>query len=311
MDRNISIDILKISLAIFVVFLHTSLFFDFSKELSFILVNGVFRIAVPTFLIITGYYLFLITDLKKFLKWLSRVAILFLIWNFFYLPFWYKPELKGLLFNAINGYFVLWYLSGTALAGCMLFLVRKMKSLYLFLASLLIYILGWLAQEAGNMHLFSGGVDKLLNFTPFHRNFFFICFPFLTLGYLINKHRVYLSKFKININLVLLLSSLLIIESYLNYMFISTTEGLDQLLMLFLVVPVLFIFVLNLEIKGKTKNLASLSTGIFLIHPLFLFLFRQIIPNHQNTLISIFVLLSSFIAGLILVLLNKRLKYIL
>lgn len=311
MDRNISVDILKISLAVFVVFLHTLLFYDLFKELGFLLVNGIFRLAVPTFLIITGYYFFLITDRQKFLKWLSRIAILFFVWNIFYLPLWFTSNLKMTLFTLFNGYFVLWYLSGTAVAGCLLFLVKNAKSQYLFLASLIIYVLGWLVQEAGNIHIFSGGIDKLLNFTPLHRNFFFICFPFLTLGYLIHKHRAYINKFKVNISLVLFLLSLLIIESYLNYIFISKTEGLDQLLTLFLIVPVLFIFVLNLEIKGKTKNLASLSTAIFLIHPLFIFLFSQIIPTHQHTLTSISVLLSSVLAGLILVRLNQRLKYIL
>lgn len=311
MDRNLSIDIFKMCLAVFVVFLHTGFFYDISQEISFLLVQGFFRIAVPAFLVITGYYFFFITDRKKFLTWLSRVVILFLIWNIFYLPLWFTSNLKMVLFTLFNGYFVLWYLSGTALAGCLLFLLRDLKSQYLLILSLLLYAIGWAIQEVGNLHVFPGIIDKLLNFTPLYRNFLFLCFPFLALGFLIHKHRSYVDRYKINIGLVLGLLGLVIIESYLNYNFISKAEGLDQLFVLFLAVPILFIYVLRLEIKGRTKSLASLSAAIFLIHPLFLFFFRQIIPTHQYTLISLFVLLSSILAGLILVRLNQRLKYIL
>jgi len=311
MERNLSLDILKICLAIFVVFLHTGFFYDISKEISFLLVHGLFRIAVPTFLLITGYYFFLITTKDKFFKWLSRVIILFLIWNIFYLPLWYDSKLPMVLFNAFNGYFVLWYLSGTAIAGCMLFLLKEVKSKYLIISSLLIYIAGWLIQEIGNLHIFSGVIDTLLNFTPLHRNFFFICFPFLTLGFLLHKHQAYVNKFNINGRIISLCLIVLIIESYLNYTFIGQKEGLDQLLILFFFVPVLFLYVLKLEIKGKNKDLASLSTAIFLIHPLFLFLFKDYINKQQITLFSFIVLSVSVLAGLFLVYINKRLKYIL
>lgn len=311
MERNLSLDILKICLAIFVVFLHTGFFYDISKEISFLLVHGLFRIAVPTFLLITGYYFFLITTKDKFFKWLSRVIILFLIWNIFYLPLWYDSKLPMVLFNAFNGYFVLWYLSGTAIAGCMLFLLKEVKSKYLIISSLLIYIAGWLIQEIGNLHIFSGVIDTLLNFTPLHRNFFFICFPFLTLGFLLHKHQAYVNKFNINGRIISLCLIVLIIESYLNYTFIGQKEGLDQLLVLFFFVPVLFLYVLKLEIKGKNKDLASLSTAIFLIHPLFLFLFKDYINKQQITLFSFIVLSVSVLAGLFLVYINKRLKYIL
>lgn len=311
MERNLSLDILKICLAIFVVFLHTGFFYDISKEISFLLVHGLFRIAVPTFLLITGYYFFLITTKDKFLKWLSRVIILFLIWNIFYLPLWYDSKLPMVLFNAFNGYFVLWYLSGTAIAGCMLFLLKEVRSKYLIISSLLIYVAGWLIQEIGNLHIFSGVIDTLLNFTPLHRNFFFICFPFLTLGFLLHKHQAYVNKFNINGRIILLCLIVLIIESYLNYIFIGQKEVLDQLLALFFFVPVLFLYILKLEIKGKNKDLASLSTAIFLIHPLFLFLFKDYINEQQITLFSFIVLSVSVLAGLFLVYINKRLKYIL
>ena len=54
--RNLSLDYMKVLLAFFIIFIHAGLFYDFDESLSYIFVNGVFRIAVPLFFIINGYY---------------------------------------------------------------------------------------------------------------------------------------------------------------------------------------------------------------------------------------------------------------
>ena len=51
MERNLSIDILKVILAIAVVFLHTRIFYDLSTLLSHVFVQGIFRLAVPIFIV--------------------------------------------------------------------------------------------------------------------------------------------------------------------------------------------------------------------------------------------------------------------
>ena len=66
MGRNLSIDVLKIILAIFVVFLHMNFLKETYPLMSFLLVNGIFRIAVPVFLVITGFYFFHIDTTKNF-----------------------------------------------------------------------------------------------------------------------------------------------------------------------------------------------------------------------------------------------------
>ena len=71
MQRNISIDLLKLALAVCVVFLHTHIFYDYSSLLEHSLVQGLFRIAVPVFLVITGYYFLYIDNFNKFKKWLK------------------------------------------------------------------------------------------------------------------------------------------------------------------------------------------------------------------------------------------------
>jgi len=65
MGRNLTIDVLKIVLAFFVVFLQIHFLKNSYPEVSYLLVNGLFRIAVPVFLLITGFYFFYIDTSKK------------------------------------------------------------------------------------------------------------------------------------------------------------------------------------------------------------------------------------------------------
>jgi fucose 4-O-acetylase-like acetyltransferase len=90
--RNLSIDYLKVALALSVVLLHLNFLRVDLPELGFILVNGVFRLAVPLFLIITGYYFTQITTFGKFKSWFFRILILYVIWMIFYLPYWFNPN---------------------------------------------------------------------------------------------------------------------------------------------------------------------------------------------------------------------------
>ena len=56
MARNISLDITKILLACMVVALHVGIFIDLNPVSYQITVNGLFRIAVPIFFIINGFF---------------------------------------------------------------------------------------------------------------------------------------------------------------------------------------------------------------------------------------------------------------
>jgi hypothetical protein len=306
--RNLSIDYLKVALALSVVLLHLNFLRNEFPELGFTLVNGLFRLAVPLFLIITGYYFTQITTFEKFKKWLLRITILYVIWMVFYAPIWINSDnLIGTLLTIPIGYFVLWYLAGVIVGGSLLFFCRNIESKYLLSLAISLYLIGYFLQQIGNLHLFTGGLDKLLNWYPISRNFLFDCFPLLALGLLIKRTKLDL-KLKISITLLILSIILVILESYLNYKFISSSESLDHLLTILITAPIIFIYVKNIKIMGDNKNLAFFSTAIFLIHPFFITL-------HSFFSIEIskvfFVLGASLIASIFLVLLNKKFKYLL
>jgi hypothetical protein len=121
--RSLSIDILKIILAAFVVCLHIHIFRDSFPSVSYVLVNGFFRIGVPVFLIISGYFFFFIDDISRLKKWSVRILLLYIIWSAVYFPFWKEDD--NYILNILFGYHHLWYLIGTFFAGLLLFTVRK------------------------------------------------------------------------------------------------------------------------------------------------------------------------------------------
>ncbi|MGQ1316521.1 acyltransferase family protein [Acinetobacter baumannii] len=312
--RNLSIDYLKLVLAFLVVLLHLNFLSKNSPELSYVLVNGLFRLAVPLFLVITGFYFYNIDNKEKFKNWLFRIGIMYAIWMLIYSPFWFKIN------NLINsvvviffGYFVLWYLIGVLFSGTILYFLRNIRANTLLFIALTLYVVGYCLQQLGNLHVFTGVVDKILNWHPISRNFIFDCFTFLTLGFLIKKLNFDL-KYKPSLILVLISILMVILESRLNYIYISKSEPLDHILSMLLAAPIIFLYVKNLKIMGENKNLALFSTAIFLIHPLFILVYRAIdgtrfMPKFMT--IEIFVILFSIISAFVLLKINRKLKYIL
>lgn len=311
MERNISLDCLKVILAVFVVALHSSILHDISPEISFLLVNGIFRIAVPVFLIITGYYFLFVNDLRK---WLLRIITLYFVWmviySFFYLElkFSYISLAKNIFF-IIFGYHHLWYLAGTILGGILLFYSRQLNSKIQFILASSLFLMGVALQYLGNFHFLPGRFDGILNFYPVYRNFLTVCFPFLMIGFLIHKLELNKKLKKYIIPLMCFSLVILYVEAYINYYFISKSDPLDLMFSLFLICPLIFIFFLNKNISGKNRNLAIFSTALYLIHPLF----QNILKYYSLNSIQSFILtvVLSTLASILLILIHKKFKFIL
>ncbi|WP_228130587.1 hypothetical protein [Acinetobacter tandoii] len=159
---------------------------------------------------------------------------------------------------------MLWYIQGVLLGGSILYFCRAINAKKLFVASAVLFLFGVMLQQVGNLHLFQGKIDAELNTYTVHRNFLWVSFPFLTLGFLLNKCQDKI-KNKITIKLwhVIVVVFLVIVESLANYFFISQKESLHQMFSLFIAVPIIFLYFFNKNILGTNKELASLSTAIF------------------------------------------------
>lgn len=307
MRRSLSIDVLKIILAFFVVFLHMRLLRDSYPELSYVLVNGLFRIGVPVFLIITGYYFYHIDTTGKFKKWLVRLFLLYALWSLIYIPLWKDDD--SWMVNIIFGYHHLWYLIGTLYAGIILFLLRKKSTVILVAMSLILFCCGYSIQLSGNLHPFTGNMDSALNAYPLYRNFLFVCLPFLSIGFLIKKLNID-AKLKPSLFQVILVIGLVIFEAFCNYKFIGldTKESIDLLLSLMIACPVIFLYGKSKIFLSDSKILASLSTAIYLIHPL---LMKLLLGRHFSAYETAVFIVVLLLTSLLLVYANRKVKYLL
>ena len=116
MERNITLDFLKVILAMMVVGLHSGFLSDMSTVLSYLSVNGIFRVAVPLFFMINGLFFYDVLSNNNQRKWFLRIFSLYSFWMLFYVYFWFRPEtfnfynILKIVKTLVVGYHHLWYL---------------------------------------------------------------------------------------------------------------------------------------------------------------------------------------------------------
>lgn len=319
MSRNLTLDVLKILLACSVVGLHSGFLNETSATGHYLFENGIFRIAVPVFFVINGYFFY--HALSRGLgKWVSRLATLYLIWMAAYAYAWFHFDLgNGLvivvlevILNLILGYWHLWFIVGSIGAGLMVYVLRELPDRLLIIFGGLLLLMGLSIQYAGNYHLFAGTtVDSLLNKTPLYRNFVFVGFPFFLIGYMASKHKwETLLTTRGWVFLTVLGFVLLLLEALMNLNLTNPPERFDILFSLVLICPALFLLAIKNPVPGRNKNLSHVATAIYLIHPMILHvIWRYVeIPGTLQTVITI--ILSS-IAAFLLIGINRKLKVIL
>lgn len=267
--RNATLDFLKLILAIFVVGIHSGFFSDLNKSISFLMVNGIFRIAVPTFFIINGFYFTRVIHEKAILQWVKRIIILYAIWMIIYRSFWFDPSnLSQTLLTVLVGSNHLWYINALIFCGLVLYGARNWPLKSLMVIGFILFVIGVFIQYAANFHVFTNPkTDAWLNTIYIYRNFLFFGLPFFISGYAIERDALY-QKIPQNTMVTLLCVgvALLLAESYLMMHF--TNEGADILLSLLLLCPATFVYCFNAKLSTNfnTNNVAIISTAIYLVH---------------------------------------------
>lgn len=318
MDRNVSLDILKLSMAFMVVGLHAGFLSEISALGSYLTVQGVFRIAVPVFLIINGFYFFPVLAKGRQTTWLKRVFILYAVWMLFYSYFWFSlpsfslKDIIELIKNIIVGYHHLWYIAGMLGAALLLCALQRFSSAVLVMTIVVSAALGILIQYLGNYHYFEGSrLDNFFNLNWFHRNALFFSYPFFCIGFLINKHRIHT---KISLTSATTLSVLglafLLLESYINYSQASMDEGFDNYFSLLILCPFVFITFTKIKVSGNSKNIALYSSAVYFIHSFFLSLLKMF-TDVEATMLTALCIGLSLLASHFLVRVNSKVKFIL
>ena len=304
-------------MAFMVVGLHAGFLGDFTSLGQYLTVNGLFRIAVPIFLIINGFYYYTVVTKNRQANWLKRVLILYIVWMGFYSYCWFTLPYSfvgfaKLIFKFVIGYHHLWYISGMMGAAIILLSMRGLSSFILVISIMLTFLGGVLLQYLGNYHILEGSVfDKLFNYHWFHRNALLFSFPFFCTGYLINKHSLhnFLSFRSAGFISVLGLLALLG-ESYVNYFQEGRDGGFDNYISLLLACPFIFISFIKLNNSGKSKNIALYSSAIYFIHAFLISVFRKFTEIEQTSL-TLTVIVASVIVSYFIIEVNKKLGLLL
>ncbi len=318
MSRNYSLDILKLSMAFMVVGLHAGFLGDFTLLGEYLAVNGLFRIAVPVFLIINGFYFYPVLAKGGQRGWLKRVLILYCVWMVFYSYFWFSvPDMSvmgavKLVKDVVIGYHHLWYISGMLGAAVMLIVLHHFSSKFLLISVIILFFAGVLIQYFGNYHYYEQSIlDKLFNQHWFHRNAFFLSYPFFCIGYLIHKHSIHE---RVTFDVAVFASALGLLalfgEAYLNFYQEGRDGGFDNYISLLLVCPSVFIMFVKSSIPGKGKNIALYSSGVYFIHSFFLSVFGRF-SDLKATSLAIVVILISVVASYFIIKINERIRVLL
>ncbi|MFZ6039726.1 acyltransferase family protein [Vibrio natriegens] len=309
MERNLPLDALKVFLSVMVVGLHAGFLKEFPLG-NFLTVQGVFRIAVPTFFVINGYYFGAVKDIKSLFGWVKRVVGLYAFWMLFYVYFWFRPdsfdviEIVIVIKTIVVGYHHLWYLPGMIGAGVLTYFLRDNLKLGVVIA-VTCFIGGVGIQYLGNYHFFESNVlDKLSNLTFIHRNFLFLGFPFFFVGFLIRMWK--LSFLSDNALFVSTLGALLLIlESYFNFVNPYNDGGFDNYFSLIFICPSIFILLLNSNRTTNNKNIALVSTGVYFIHPFCMSVLGKL-GFDPGTTFTFMALALSFFASIVLIKVKER-----
>lgn len=270
-ERNLAVDSLKIGLACMVVGIHSHFLKNESPWFSSLLTDGLFRVAVPAFFILNGYYLApALDDASAFGRWLKRILILYGLWSLIYLPQFAPPWHPFNQFGVLlaTGFNHLWYLIAAAMGGCLLYVVHGRWPKILAVLALVLFVAGALVQYTVNYEwLFKAEIERLHFLTPLYRNFVFFAFPYMALG-LIVARQDWLGKVSLGTAWIVVGVGIALVTAEA---FINLSHHIAGTFDLLITAPVAALGLCWLALKSPLKTtsgyLSPLSIFIYLLHP--------------------------------------------
>ncbi|AUX16931.1 acyltransferase family protein [Flavobacterium columnare] len=279
--RNNNLDVLKIIMAFLVIALHI---FPVSKAtgieglISYEIASGITRIAVPTFFLISGYFLRNKLNDKPYL-WKYTILLLYVVWQFIYLPDlirfynlgWFSKS--DMILKLIYGYWHLWYLLATTIAVGLLYLLRNLSTAIKTKLILFLLILGYSFQ----IGIQSNRLDLMFLYEIIGttRNYLFFALPMMMIGTMYDKWKDEIPQFKW---LFIPLWIILLIEVGMYYKY--KVKAMDFLLTLPLLSMLTFYWINESHQSFIQKTIpATLSLGIYLCHPYAIRMVNELLPE--------------------------------
>jgi surface polysaccharide O-acyltransferase-like enzyme len=273
-ERNTNIELMKNAMAYLVIALHFSSLYHAEGAIgffSYLLSNGVARLAVPVFLILSGFYIAeRATDRAYILKYCRRIFRVFLVWQIIYSPIFLSGfihgglGLKNLVFTLVWGYWHLWYLIATVGAVLLLYLLRRRSSAFKITLSLILLAAGYALQLLMHIGAFDNlplALDAYLGMGT-TRNFLFMAYPLVQLG---NSLVLRAKKKPLWPLSIPLLSVALLVESSIYWLYLD--KPMDFIVSSIPLALAIVRVVAECPRQIGLKLPAGLSLGIYLCHP--------------------------------------------
>ncbi|MGX7666835.1 acyltransferase family protein [Flavobacterium pedocola] len=320
-NRNASLDFVKLLLAFLIIALHIFPIKGLSgwqALVSYEIANGITRIGVPSFFIISGYLLRKKLDDGLYLKrYCRRIVILYLVWQLIYLPDMIRSYRLGwfdtseLVYKLIYGYWHLWYLLATVIGVGLLYLSRRWAVKQKMVLGVSLFVLGYAFQLLYK--------DKSLDVFPVlkvvyevmgtTRNGLFFAFPFLLLGTLYEHWKI---KKETIAYLMPLFFIGLLLESY--FYFTLKLGALDFYVFMLPVSMLVLLWAVESGINWNISIPSSLSLGIYLCHPYMIRLVYEFLPQRSFDYIVLkyfLICILGVLGWFLLKKINERFPYLL
>ncbi|MFP8967309.1 acyltransferase family protein [Pokkaliibacter sp. CJK22405] len=307
MQRNIALDTLKLTLALMVIGLHTGFMTDISQDGAYLLIQGLFRIAVPVFFIINGFFFWQHRESPA--HWFKRLALLYAVWMLIYSAFW-VPDMDSsatLASTLFFGYYHLWYLPATLVAALVVYLCRARSVTLMVIMAVGCLAVGTTLQYGMSYDWLDESWQTLMpDHTTLYRNGLFFGLPFFLMGVLIRRCQLHRRLSDESVQTAVVVGLLLLLgENTLNEDISNGHAGFDLLLSLAVLCPALFVFALQRAWLSDNRSLGSYSNALYFVHPALLMLLQDFTPL-KATPLTLAVTLLSLVASAVIMKLNRR-----
>lgn len=288
MDKNYSgIDYFRFVASLLIIAIHTSPFASFSETGDFILTRVVARVAVPFFLMTSGFFLIsrYAYDNSKLWAFVKKTGIIYAAAIVIYIPVniyngYFRMDnllpniIKDIVFDGTL--YHLWYLPA-AIIGAVIawYLVRKFDYQTALIVTAALYFIGLFGDSyyglSEKLNIFGGFYNLLFQISDHTRNGIFFAPVFFVLGGLIADRRRKTVFIKSVCGFGISLSLMLIEALSLHYLRWQRHDSMY----VFLLPCMYFLFRSILHFKGNRITwLRTSSLIIYIIHPMMIVVIR-------------------------------------
>lgn len=286
--KKINLDVARLIASFMIVAIHIYPLAVFNENLDYTFTRILFRIAVPLFLMITGYYVMpkAIKDINALKKYTYKILKLYVISILIYLPInIYNNYFSN--FNIItiirdlfiNGTFYhLWYFPALILGIWITYIIiKKINSNKAFLLFLLLYIIGLFGDNYYgliiNIKVLKKVYDIIFLVSDYTRNGLFFTPIFIYLGYKFYNEENNLD-LKKNMFYIIAFILMMLGEGLLLHYFKIPRHSSMYIFLIPLVILIFNLLIFNTT--SSNKKMRNMATWIYILHPLFIVIVRLI-----------------------------------